>query len=147
MFQHILVPLDGSPRAERALPVAARHTSGSLLLVQVIRPVDYSGGLAVAPLLSEQVVKSEMNDAADYLKRVARSPLLVGIPLCFTSASHGFSRSLRRSVIIGRKSCASWYACSSSSSSRRNGSSGRTCRSLSLRGLQTKSQAASRAES
>ena len=39
MFQHIVVPLDGSPRAERALPVAARiarASGGSILLLQVV---------------------------------------------------------------------------------------------------------------
>jgi nucleotide-binding universal stress UspA family protein len=45
MFKRILVPLDGSTRAERALPVAARiarATSGSVVLVQVATiPVTY----------------------------------------------------------------------------------------------------------
>ncbi len=83
MFQHILVPLDGSRRAERALPVAARiarATGGSLLLVQVVNPpIDYSGGLGLAPLMTEQAVESEMAGAADYLKAVAASPGLSGI--------------------------------------------------------------------
>jgi nucleotide-binding universal stress UspA family protein len=45
MFQHILVPLNGSLRAERALPVAARiagATGSSLLLAQAVSPpIDY----------------------------------------------------------------------------------------------------------
>ena len=53
MFKRIVVPSDGSSRAERALPVAARIASasgGSLLLVQVISPpIDYGGGLAPVP--------------------------------------------------------------------------------------------------
>lgn len=39
MFHHILVPLDGSPRAEQALPVAARLASasgGTVLLLRVV---------------------------------------------------------------------------------------------------------------
>lgn len=39
MFRRILVPLDGSERAEQALPVAmrlARASEGSLLLVRVV---------------------------------------------------------------------------------------------------------------
>jgi nucleotide-binding universal stress UspA family protein len=39
MFQRILVPLDGSARAERALPMAAkvaRASGGSILLLQVV---------------------------------------------------------------------------------------------------------------
>src|SRR5260370_950498 len=41
MFQRILVPLDGSERAEQALPLAARLIrawEGSLLLVRVVMP-------------------------------------------------------------------------------------------------------------
>ncbi len=41
MFQHILVPLDGSLRAERAVLIAARiarAASSSVLLVQVVPP-------------------------------------------------------------------------------------------------------------
>ena len=39
MFQQIVVPLDGSVRAEQALPVAAhiaRASGGSVLLLQVV---------------------------------------------------------------------------------------------------------------
>jgi nucleotide-binding universal stress UspA family protein len=39
MFQHIVVPLDGSPRAEQALPVAARiarASGGTLTLLRVV---------------------------------------------------------------------------------------------------------------
>lgn len=42
MFHHILVPLDGSPRAEQALPVAARLASASgaaLTLLKVVTPL------------------------------------------------------------------------------------------------------------
>ncbi len=83
MFEHILVPLDGSPRAERALPVAARivrASGGSLLLVQVINPLmEYGGGLIPVPLPTERVIESELADAADYLKTIAASPRLSGI--------------------------------------------------------------------
>ena len=83
MFQHILVPLDGSSRAEQALPVAARiarATGGSVLLVQVTNsPIDYGGGLAPVPLMNDQVIESEMTTATSYLKELAASPLLRGI--------------------------------------------------------------------
>ena len=42
MFQRILVPLDGSSRAEHAIPVAAliAHASGgSLVLLRVVPPL------------------------------------------------------------------------------------------------------------
>ena len=83
MFQRILVPLDGSARAEEALPVAARiarASGGSVHLLQVVSsPIDYGGGLAAAPLLSEQVIESEVSTATDYLKTVAACPGLSGI--------------------------------------------------------------------
>lgn len=83
MFHYVLVPLDGSSRAERALPVAARlahATSSSLLLVRVVSPpIDYSGGLTPVPLMNEQVIESEMNTAADYLTAVAARPPVAGI--------------------------------------------------------------------
>jgi nucleotide-binding universal stress UspA family protein len=85
MFQRIFVPLDGSPRAESAVPVAAqiaRATGGSLLLVQVIRPlIDYSGGLAPVPLMTDQLVETEITMVSDYLKMVATSTGLSGIPV------------------------------------------------------------------
>jgi nucleotide-binding universal stress UspA family protein len=93
MFQHIVVPLDGSFRAEQALPVAARlarATSGSLLLVRVVSPpIDYSGGFAQVPLMTGQIVEAEMADAADYLKAVATWPILAGIAST-TEVLYGF---------------------------------------------------------
>ncbi len=83
MFQQVLVPLDGSFRAEQALSVAARlarATGGSLLLVRVVNPpIDYSGGLSPVPLMTEQIVESEMQGATDYLTEVAARPNLAGI--------------------------------------------------------------------
>jgi nucleotide-binding universal stress UspA family protein len=83
MFQRILVPLDGSPRAEQALPVAAwlaRASGGSAVLLQVVTPpIDYGGGLAQAPLLTEQVIESELAKASSYLDQVAKSRELAEI--------------------------------------------------------------------
>lgn len=60
MFQRILVPLDGSFRAEQALSVAARiarASGGSVFLVQVVSPViDYRGGMAPVRLVSERIL-------------------------------------------------------------------------------------------
>lgn len=82
MFKQILVPLDGSPRAELALPVAARiaRNSGSpVILVQVINLPIYYEGLAPAPLVTDEVIEAEFDDATAYLKKVAASPILAGI--------------------------------------------------------------------
>lgn len=85
MFQNILVPLDGSSRAEQALPVAAqiaRGAGGSLLLVQVIGPpIDYSGGLSSIPLANEQTIEAEMTTATAYLQSLAASPELSGLKI------------------------------------------------------------------
>ncbi len=78
MFQRILIPLDGSPRAEQAVPVAApiaRASGGSVLLLQVVSPpIDYGGGLAQAPLMMEQVIETELAVASRYVDRVAKAP-------------------------------------------------------------------------
>ncbi len=83
MFQRILIPLDGSPRAEQAVPVAARiarASGGSVLLLQVVSPpIDYGGGLAQAPLMMEQVIETELAVASSYLDRVAKARELTGI--------------------------------------------------------------------
>lgn len=85
MFKQILVPLDGSIRAEQALPVAARlarASVGSIVLVRVAKlPLDYGGGFTQAPLLTEQIIETELDDADNYLKSVATSNTLTGITI------------------------------------------------------------------
>lgn len=84
MFKRILVPLDGSKRAERALPVAVRivrATGGSLVLLRVVNPqIEYGG------YLTQPVVLSTLNgvetggiEATQYLAEVAQSDVLAGI--------------------------------------------------------------------
>lgn len=74
MFQRILVPLDGSEGAERAIPIAARiaHASeGTIVFVRVIPPPTKVG--TYAPVASVRIaVKSEafeknLANAANYL--------------------------------------------------------------------------------
>src|SRR5690349_2368825 len=83
MFQRILVPLDGSARAERAVPLAARlarYAGGSVLLLRVLtHPRD-----AVASLLNpleetEQAVEAAHAQAVSYLEQVACSDALSGL--------------------------------------------------------------------
>jgi len=79
MFERILVPLDGSPRAELALPVAARiaHASGgSIHLLQVFSLVaNYDGGLAPVSFMTQESVEMELAQAKDYLRMIASSKL------------------------------------------------------------------------
>lgn len=75
MFQRILVPLDGSERAEQAIPLAARlaHASGgSLFLVRVVetmREVRVYSPLTTAYL--QEVEERERTEAMDYLAEKA----------------------------------------------------------------------------
>ncbi|MDQ2905958.1 MAG: universal stress protein [Chloroflexota bacterium] len=95
MFEHILVPLDGSTRAEEALPIVARvarAAGSSVVLLQVVSfPMSYgyssslglnygySGGLDSTLLISEEVGETEQTEAAAYLTRIAHSDLFAGI--------------------------------------------------------------------
>jgi len=83
MFQRLLVPLDGSFRAERALPIAARiarASGGSVHLLKVVAfPIGYSGGMALAPLVSDELIQAEMTQSTDYLTMVTTFPMLTGI--------------------------------------------------------------------
>ena len=95
MFKHILVPLDGSTRAETALPIAARvarATGSSIVLLQVVNiPMNYGYGgnvgmsygyessLDTTPLVSEEINEIEEAKATAYLTRIAHSDLFTGI--------------------------------------------------------------------
>lgn len=81
MFQKILVPLDGSPRAEQAIPVAAhlaRATGGTLVFIQVTNPyVDYTPYMGVpAPLPQD----ANLDDARTYLRAVVLRADTQGVP-------------------------------------------------------------------
>jgi nucleotide-binding universal stress UspA family protein len=83
MFQKILVPLDRSARAERAVPIAARiaqTTGGTVVLLHVVHLlVEYAPYLVQAPAFTETALNEELENANAYLARVARSPALEGI--------------------------------------------------------------------
>jgi nucleotide-binding universal stress UspA family protein len=83
MFQNILVPLDGSARAERALPLAARlarASGGKLILVRV---VDIQHRIAWqsadVPIDFDQLLIAEQEIAASYLAQTAHSEELAGL--------------------------------------------------------------------
>lgn len=86
MFQHILVPLDGSRRAESALAVAAtiaRSTGASLLLLHVIpQPMDMLAyPLRSANLPEEEAPSNAYRASLSYLARTKRSKELHGLPV------------------------------------------------------------------
>lgn len=80
MFERILVPLDGSKRAERAIPVAARlaHTSGgSVILVSVVsKSSGFWPSEAERTTLAQQGLATGLAEAERYLAGVATSPEL-----------------------------------------------------------------------
>ncbi len=83
MFKRILVPLDGATRAESAIPVAAklaRSSNGIVILLQVVTPpIDYGSYLAQAPLFTESMIETYLDEAKSYLKTIAGSDKLTGI--------------------------------------------------------------------
>lgn len=83
MFERILVPLDGSTRAEQALPIAehiARAVKGSIVLLQVVDTLNRFGAYSPgsAAFLQAQMEKDRAN-AASYLARLATSDEFKGI--------------------------------------------------------------------
>jgi nucleotide-binding universal stress UspA family protein len=82
MFKQILVPLDGSARAEQALPVAvriARAAQGTITLVQAVNPpsqfMEAVGTIVLPDILDENVPA-----ARAYLEGIAQTSSLGGIP-------------------------------------------------------------------
>lgn len=80
MFSKILVPLDGSERAERALPVAgqlARASHGAVILLRVVNDIaDSSALLATAPLPHADYLDRDEREARQYLNEVSLSEAL-----------------------------------------------------------------------
>src|SRR5690242_13573852 len=83
MFKRIIVPLDGSARAEHAIPVTARiaRASGaSIVLVRVVTaPMNYRRPLGVPPDVAREAIDTELNEVKRYLEGIARSGTLAGI--------------------------------------------------------------------
>ena len=74
MFKHILVPLDGSSRAERALPAAARlarASGGTIVLLRVVSPhTEFAPFPAAEPMSFQAAIDAALEDARNYLKSI-----------------------------------------------------------------------------
>jgi nucleotide-binding universal stress UspA family protein len=84
MFEQILVPLDGSACAERALVPAAglvRATHGELTLVRVINIQDDVSMSLVPAMYAPALLDDARAAAASYLGDVAERQALAGIPI------------------------------------------------------------------
>jgi nucleotide-binding universal stress UspA family protein len=83
MFKRILVPLDGSDLASRALPVAAqlaRTTGGSIILFGVATtPVEYGSYLVLSRAYTEEAIQDDVSHVKAYLQEAANSPTLAGL--------------------------------------------------------------------
>jgi nucleotide-binding universal stress UspA family protein len=83
MYHNILVPLDGSRRAEQALLVAARLArafDGTIVLLRVVNIANqFVSYAALEPLMTQQAIDTQLEEAKDYLERLPRSESLAGV--------------------------------------------------------------------
>lgn len=84
MFQKILVPLDGSARAEQAIPVAARiaQASGGTIILLVVAPLPgefQAGAKRRSHLEAAGLVDAGLDKARQYLKSATAMPELAGV--------------------------------------------------------------------
>lgn len=83
MFKTILVPLDGSARAEQALPVAAHiaRTSGaSIVLLRVVTStIDFAWNLMESPAIMQEAIDDAITRAKEYLTTITKLAVLDGI--------------------------------------------------------------------
>jgi nucleotide-binding universal stress UspA family protein len=83
MFKRILVPLDGSARAERAIPVAARiarASGGSLILLRVANAaIEFCPSLVSESTMVQSVIDTNLAEARQYLADMTTSVELDGI--------------------------------------------------------------------
>jgi nucleotide-binding universal stress UspA family protein len=83
MLKRILVPLDGSPRAERAIPVAARvaqASGGSIILVRVVTTsVEFWPSPVPQPALAQIAIDADIASAEEYLEAITQSTSLANI--------------------------------------------------------------------
>lgn len=104
MFKRVLVPLDGSRRAERAIPVAARiarEANGSLVLLRVVSmATELWPYVDLETAHSQIVIETELFEAAEYLRsRAAALPELEGVSVD-TVVVHGPTASTILSVAL-----------------------------------------------
>jgi nucleotide-binding universal stress UspA family protein len=83
MYQRILVPLDGSARAERAVPTAARLARASAGAVMLVRVATVHLGYGPSPYaapVGSVALESDDHEAEGYLKQIAGGAALSGVP-------------------------------------------------------------------
>jgi nucleotide-binding universal stress UspA family protein len=85
MFKRILVPLDGSPRAERAIPVAARlagSAGGKVTLLRVADlPTAFVPYSSADPWTTQKIIDADAAEAKEYLEGVTCLDSLRGVQI------------------------------------------------------------------
>jgi nucleotide-binding universal stress UspA family protein len=85
MFKRILVPLDGSTRAERAIPLAARiarASGGSIILLHIVtEPFEFGSQVVSLSGFSSTSLDNDISIAKNYLASIARRSELDGVGL------------------------------------------------------------------
>jgi nucleotide-binding universal stress UspA family protein len=84
MFQHILVPLDGSPLAEQALPVAARiarQSGSSISLLDAVPPIRETSPYFYqnVSVYADSAYERMLTGAKEYLGRMSHDGRLAGV--------------------------------------------------------------------
>jgi nucleotide-binding universal stress UspA family protein len=83
MLKRVLVPLDGSARAEQALPVAARLAQtigGTVVLLRVVTiPNEFVAYVTLEPVATQNVVNATLEEARNYLESLTGSESLHGV--------------------------------------------------------------------
>jgi nucleotide-binding universal stress UspA family protein len=83
VFHRILVPLDGSSRAEQALPVAARlahFSGGTIVLLRVVSPSPELGPYPVPdPWTIQPLNDADLVEARNYLDHISSVSVLIGV--------------------------------------------------------------------
>lgn len=91
MFQHLLIPLDGSPQAEAALPYAlslAEHCGAQLTLLQVVASSVEAEMQAELPGIEAQVIDRERRIAAGYLRQKETELAARGLRVAAVTLNH-----------------------------------------------------------
>jgi len=98
MFQRMLLPLDGSKRAERAIPVAARIAracGGSLMLLRVVGThIEFGTYMTEPSVLIQEALEADLTRAIDYLARIKVSRDLAGIETMVAVRSGGAAQTI-----------------------------------------------------
>lgn len=102
MFRRIMVPLDGSPRAERAAYVAerlAKATGSDLVFMRVVDVPVHLGPSFEPPPVMLSTVENDLNVATEYLSRFAHRPEFTDLDVEIIALEGPIAATLIESVV------------------------------------------------